>query len=130
VRPAARDQALDAIRDFHAEHGRLPQWEEWDRATPGRPCARTFQRRWGWQELCVEAIGDDAAGLDVWEDRIDGRVCRMLGGTDRDEGRAGMIAHRRGVGAERAEAVGPDVREVLRELGACRGAEALDRGSA
>jgi hypothetical protein len=33
VQPASRDQALDAARAFHAEHGRLPRWREWERAT-------------------------------------------------------------------------------------------------
>jgi len=78
MRPAARDQALDAIRLFHAEHGRLPQWDEWAHATSERPSAWTIQRRWGWRELRAEAIGVDHAGLDVWEDRVDGRACRAL----------------------------------------------------
>lgn len=29
---ASRDQALAAIRQFHAEHGRLPRWREWEQA--------------------------------------------------------------------------------------------------
>jgi hypothetical protein len=45
MRPAAHDQALNAVRQFHTEHGRLPQWLEWEHATPDRPCARTIERR-------------------------------------------------------------------------------------
>jgi hypothetical protein len=67
MRPAARDQALAALRRFHDEHGRLPRWEEWERATDDRPCARTIERRWGWRELRAEAVGVDPDGLDVWE---------------------------------------------------------------
>jgi hypothetical protein len=40
---AFRDQALDAVREFHAEHGRLPRWREWERATESRPCAKTIE---------------------------------------------------------------------------------------
>lgn len=57
MRPAERDQALDAVRRFHAEHGRLPRQQEWERAAADRPCARTIERRWGWRELLAEAVG-------------------------------------------------------------------------
>jgi hypothetical protein len=50
MRPAARDQALHAVRQFHAEHGRLPRQQEWEHATPDRPCPRTIERRWGWRK--------------------------------------------------------------------------------
>jgi hypothetical protein len=67
MQPADRDQVLDAIRDFHAERGRLPLWSEWEHATPDRPCARTIERRWGWRNVMAEAVGVDADGLELWE---------------------------------------------------------------
>ncbi len=45
MQPASREQALDAVRAFHAERGRLPRWREWERATLTRPCAKTIERR-------------------------------------------------------------------------------------
>jgi hypothetical protein len=57
MQPASRDQALAAVRAFHAEHGRLPRWCEWESATESRPCAKTIERRWGWRELLAEAVG-------------------------------------------------------------------------
>jgi hypothetical protein len=54
---ADRDQALDAIRAFHDEHGRLPRWMEWEHAALDRPCARTIERRWGWLKLMTAARG-------------------------------------------------------------------------
>jgi hypothetical protein len=47
MEPASREQALDAVRAFHAEHGRPPRRREWDRATASRPCTKTIERRWG-----------------------------------------------------------------------------------
>ena len=78
MRPADRDQALDAVRQFHAEHGRLPRQQEWEHATPDRPCARTIERRWGWRVLLAEAIGVEPDGLELWEGMIDDRARRML----------------------------------------------------
>ena len=65
MRPASRDQAFAAVREFHAEHGRLPRWHEWERATSTRPCARTIERRWGWRELLAEAIGTRPNQVDL-----------------------------------------------------------------
>jgi hypothetical protein len=59
VRRASRDRAVAAVREFHAEHGRLPLRHEWERATAERPCARTIDRRWGWWALLAEAAGTD-----------------------------------------------------------------------
>lgn len=42
---ADRERALDAVRQFHVQHGRLPLWLEWEHAAEDRPCARTIQRR-------------------------------------------------------------------------------------
>ena len=78
MRPADRDQALDAVRQFDAERGRLPRHQEWERATPDRPCARTIERRWGWRNLLAEAIGVEAGGLELWEGMTDDRAHGML----------------------------------------------------
>ena len=80
MRPAARDQALDAVRHFHAERGRLPRQQEWEHATPDRPCARTIERRWGWRRLLAEVIGVEPDGLELWEGMTDDRAGRMLTG--------------------------------------------------
>ena len=29
MKPAFRKQALDAVRAYYGEHGRLPRWHEW-----------------------------------------------------------------------------------------------------
>ena len=77
---ASREQALDAVRDFHADHGRLPRWREWERATSARPCAKTIERRWGWRELLAEAIGVKPDDVSVsWEAVLDDRDQAMLG---------------------------------------------------
>lgn len=56
MRPADRDQALGAVRQFHAEYGRLPHQPEWERATPERPSTRTFVRYFGsWEGACRAA---------------------------------------------------------------------------
>src|SRR5215471_12862598 len=93
MHPASREQALDAIRQFHAEHGRLPRRHEWEAATPTRPYARTIERRWGWRELLAavgtrpnahfgelswEAVLDDCARA-LPASRSAGRVDRRLG---------------------------------------------------
>jgi hypothetical protein len=79
MRPASRDQALAAIRAFHAEHGRLPRRHEWERATASRPCAKTIERRWGWRELLAEAIGVRPNDVEVsWVAVLDDRAERML----------------------------------------------------
>ncbi len=79
MEPASRDQALDAVRAFQAERGRLPRWREWERATPTRPCAKTVERRWGWRELLAEAIGIKPNQVDVsLEAILDDRARVML----------------------------------------------------
>jgi hypothetical protein len=78
VRPAARDQVLDLICAFHAEHGRLPRWLEWEHAAEDRPCARTIERRWGWRNVMAEAVGVEVDGLELWEGMVDERARRML----------------------------------------------------
>jgi hypothetical protein len=77
--PASRDQALDSVRAFHAEDGRLPRWHEWERAAASRPCAKTIERRWGWRELLAEAIGVQPDDVEVsWEGVLDDRTEAML----------------------------------------------------
>jgi hypothetical protein len=77
--PASRDQALDAVREFHAEHSRLPRWHEWERATASRPCAKTIERRWGWRELLADAIGVRPTEVEVsWVAVLDDRAQQML----------------------------------------------------
>src|SRR5215472_8665600 len=79
VHPASRDQALAAIREFHAEHGRLPRWREWERAAASRPCAKTIERRWGWRQLSAEAVGVRSAEIEVsWVPVLDDRAEAML----------------------------------------------------
>ena len=75
----SRDQALAAVREFHAEHGRLPRWREWEGATASRPCAKTIERRWGWRDLLAEAIGVRVDDIDVlWEAMLDDRAEALL----------------------------------------------------
>ena len=126
MRPADRDHALDAVRQFHAEHGRLPLQQEWEHATPTRPCTRTIERRWGWRNLLAEAAGVEPDGLDLWEGMIDDRANTMLSAPieARDE-------LRRWPFAEEWEQSGrkPSRRTFVRYFGswkgACRAAEAL-----
>ncbi|TMC06006.1 MAG: hypothetical protein E6J41_20290 [Chloroflexi bacterium] len=84
----SRDQALDAVRAFHAEHGRLPRWREWECATASRPCSTTIERRWGGRELLAEAIGVRPRDVDVsWYTILDDRAQAKLAalGAARDE---------------------------------------------
>jgi hypothetical protein len=69
---------LAAIRAFHAEHGRLPRQQEWERAAPDRPCARTIERQWGGRNLLAEAVGVEPDGLEFREGMVDDRARRML----------------------------------------------------
>jgi len=81
MRPVSRQQALEAVRAFHAKHGRLPRWREWERATALWPCAKTIERRWGWRELLAEAIGVRPNDIDVsWEAVLNDRAEAMLAG--------------------------------------------------
>ncbi|MBJ7598180.1 hypothetical protein [Candidatus Nephthysia bennettiae] len=56
------DQALEAARQWIAEHGRFPQQQEWEYQAAGRPTTRTIKRRWGWEQLMREAAGSDHLG--------------------------------------------------------------------
>ncbi len=59
---ADHEQALRAARHWIAEHGRYPQQQEWEYQAPGRPITRTIKRRWGWEELMLEAAGNGRLG--------------------------------------------------------------------
>jgi hypothetical protein len=88
MQPASRDQALAAVRAFHAEHGRLPRWCEREPATASRPCAKTIERRWSWRELLAGAIGVRPNDIEVsWEGVLDDRAGAMPAalGAARDE---------------------------------------------
>ena len=79
MEPASCQQALDAVQEFYAEHGRLPRWREWERATAARPCAKTIDRRWGWRELLTEVIGVKPNQVHAsWEVVLDARGQAML----------------------------------------------------
>jgi hypothetical protein len=130
MRPSDRDHALDAIRAFHAAHGRLPRYREWERTAPDRPCAKTIERRWGWRVLPAEAVGVEADELVLWDEVIDERASKMLAvlGEARDELGRWPIA-------EEWEQSGrkPSRRTFVRYFGswaeACRAAEALGLNS-
>ncbi len=118
MRSLAHEEALNAVRQFYAQHGRLPRWREWEHATSGRPCAKTINRRWGWRELLAEAISVRPDEVDVsWEGVLDYRAPkdarRARGGARGDR----AMAARDRMGADRAPAVSENVRAVLRELG-------------
>jgi hypothetical protein len=54
------EQALEAVREWYETHGRLPRPLEWEMAARGRPTTRTIRRRrWGWNQLMLEATGQD-----------------------------------------------------------------------
>ena len=57
MRPADRNITLAALRDWARQHRRYPTQPEWDRTAPGRPSARTIDRRWGWQRMLAEGGG-------------------------------------------------------------------------
>jgi hypothetical protein len=79
VRQASREDALAAVREFHRHHGRLPIKREWDQAVPGRPRARTIERRWGWRALLAEAVGIEPDEVDQgWDATMDERFGGML----------------------------------------------------
>jgi hypothetical protein len=60
MRPADYEQALDAVREWYEEHGRLPGPQEGEKSARGRPTTRTIRRRgWGWDQLMLEATGRD-----------------------------------------------------------------------
>jgi hypothetical protein len=62
MQAADYEQALGAVREWYKTHGRLPRPLEWEKAARGRPTARTTRRRrWRWDQLMVEATGQDPA---------------------------------------------------------------------
>src|SRR5437870_2767386 len=62
MQAADYEQALEAVREWYAVHGRLPQPREWEKAARGRPTTRTIRRRrGGWNQLMGEATGQDPA---------------------------------------------------------------------
>ncbi len=64
--PVDRDETLLAVQRWHRNHGRLPVWAEWERATYEHPAAKTIHRRWGWYALLAEAIGIEVSEVQ-WE---------------------------------------------------------------
>ena len=58
------EQAVEAARQWIAEHGRYPVQLEWERQAPGRPTTRTIKRRWGWDKLMMAAAGTGALSPD------------------------------------------------------------------
>src|SRR6266576_1870247 len=63
MRPAEYDEAMEAVREGHAKHGRLPRPPEWEKAARGRPTTWTIDRRWGWDRLMAKASGRPPAQL-------------------------------------------------------------------
>jgi hypothetical protein len=76
VLPAAYEQAIEAVQEWYAKHGRLPRRQEWDKAARGRPTTRTIEGRWGWDKLMAKASGLRSAQLRQAELR--GRRRRLL----------------------------------------------------
>src|SRR6202011_5953971 len=60
---ADQEQAIEAVREWYAQHGRLPRRPEWEKAARGRPTTRTIDRRWGWDKLLATASGRPPAQL-------------------------------------------------------------------
>jgi hypothetical protein len=60
---ADQEQAIVAVREWYAKHGRLPGRPEWEKAARGRPTTRTIERRWGWDSSMAKASGRRPAGL-------------------------------------------------------------------
>jgi len=48
---------LRALRDWTVEQGRPPEWAEWLRAVPGRPCCKTVCDHFGGWKAGLEAAG-------------------------------------------------------------------------
>jgi hypothetical protein len=49
-------EIITALRDWTAEHGRLPTWADWLGATPRHPCTHTVQEHFGnWRNGLVAA---------------------------------------------------------------------------
>jgi hypothetical protein len=76
MRECWREDAVAAVRAWHAEHGRPPSYREWVKAAPGRPTSRTIARRWGWESVVAEAL--DVAAADVPDQRREARRMTLL----------------------------------------------------
>jgi hypothetical protein len=63
MRRADYEEAIEAVREWYAKHGRMPRRPEWERAARGRPTTRTIDRRWGWDRLMAKASGRSPAQL-------------------------------------------------------------------
>ncbi len=63
MRPADQEQAIEAVREWYAKHGRLPRRQEWEKAARGRPTTGTIDRRWGWDRLMAKASGRPPAQI-------------------------------------------------------------------
>jgi hypothetical protein len=50
-------EVIQALRDWAAEHGRPPEWHEWLRSAPGRPCNQTVREHFGSWNLGLTAAG-------------------------------------------------------------------------
>lgn len=122
MQPASRQQALEAVRAFHAAQGWLPRWREWERATASRPCAKTIEHRWGWRELLAEAMGVRPNDVEVsWEGVIDDRADAMvapLRAARNELGRGRPRGSGTGLGGGRRR--GPSARTVVRHFGGWR----------
>jgi hypothetical protein len=60
------EEAAEAVRNWYREHGRLPLWKDWERATQDHPAAKSIHRVWGWHEFLASAVDvadDDVPGL-------------------------------------------------------------------
>ena len=60
MRAIEYEDAVAAARWWLEEYGRLPTQQEWVKATPEHPSARTIRRRWSWEEVMSDAAGESA----------------------------------------------------------------------
>ena len=63
MRTAEYEQAIEAVREWYGQRGRLPKRPGWEKAARGRRTTRTIDRRWGWDRLMAEASGRRPAQL-------------------------------------------------------------------
>jgi hypothetical protein len=55
---------LDAMADWFDRYGRLPSWNDWSRADPSHPTAKTVHRKWGWPDARAAALDLVVADLE------------------------------------------------------------------